>query len=129
MEGDLQDDQPTYVLEDSRDTLSKAEYNDLVEHNDKAKEKKTDLPLSEEEISSTAEDVKQDAHLPYPARTKEHAATIGGSTKRRLAKIYGDDGDELPRSESEDSAPQTKKSKAKKTKKVKLCFDDGTLEG
>ncbi len=127
-----EDDQPTYVVEDSQDTLSKTEYEALRRQNEDEKTGETDPPFSEKDDNSnesTADATKEkDLSTDKVASAKEQVAAIGASNKRRLAKIVGERDEEMTRPEQEDSKQQAKRPEAKKAKKVKLTFDEDTIE-
>lgn len=121
-----EDDEPTYVVEASQDTLSKEEYESLV------KGKVHDKAVNEETSSSTPSlaisklNEKDDAHPPRNEPAKQKVAAIGASNKRRLFKVVGDEGDEDDEAASlvqGEPARQARTPKAKKGKKVKLSFD------
>ena len=126
-----EDDEPTYVVEDSQDTLSKDEYQALVAADDADKEDEDTVHSSAkashgiEEAKSKKDEVTKEAVL-----VKEHVASIGGSTKRRLAKVVGDEEEEEDEAApgKTDSAKDSKKRRVKKGKKMKLSFDEEGTE-
>lgn len=122
-----EDDQPTYVVEDSQDTLSTAEYEALVAAD---KEDENSLPSSAKASPRIQEAVpKKDESTKEAALVKQQVAGIGGSAKRRLGKVVGDEEEEdEAASEKTDSGKNGKKARViKKGKKMKLSFDeDGT---
>ena len=124
------DDQPIYVVEGSEDILSKAEYEALMEHtNDKERDENgcASSPQPHIEAGKLVEGSNEVSEDIAPAKQK--SAAIGGSNKRRIAKVIGeDDNDGGPNQGKKTSVPPTKKSKAKKGKKVKLCFDEEAPE-
>ena len=129
------EDQPTYVVEDSQDTLSKAEYEALLAANNVDKQ-------GENKISSSAklrhdtEEVEKDEMIKEAAAVKQQVASIGRSTKRKLAKVVGDEEVEEEKTEEEEieeaeykdkaARKKDKKIRAKKAKKMKLSFDVNT---
>lgn len=119
-----EDDQPIYVAENSQDILSKAEYEALVAADNVNRVDESHVLPSEinshsnEEAESRKDDVPREAGL-----VKQQVAGIGGSSKRRLAKMVGDEGDEAAPEESY-SEKSSKKHRAKKGKKMKLSFDE-----
>lgn len=124
-----EDDQPTYVAEDSQDILSKAEYEALItaDNADNAdKEDGDDLRSPAKasygigEAGSRKDEVTREV-----AHVKQQVAGIGGSTKRRLAKVIGDEEEDSGKA---DSGKDSKKSKIKKGKKMKLSFDEEGTE-
>lgn len=119
-----EDDQPTYVVEDSQDTLSKAEYEALIAV-DNADKDEDIVPSSAKDNPIIEEaDLKKDEVTGEAIFVEQQVAGIGGSNKRRLAKVIGDGG--------EDEAAcgkggPSKKPRAKKKKKPKLSFaEEGT---
>lgn len=120
VEGDI-DDEPTYVVEGSQDTLSKQEYDDLVRE-----EVVSGDGGSRQQKSSEASTSKQTpenggkAHLDNSlAFTGERAAAIGGARKKRTVTAIGaDDNGE------DKTSGKTKPREGKKGKKVKLSFDE-----
>lgn len=126
---DDEDDQPTFVVEGSQDTLSKAEYEALMEV---ASDEKHDGNEAVSDRQPGAEDEKprdNSTEIPDNATpAKQQSASIGASNKRRFAKIVGDEDEGIAKSQEEDSARTTKKPKIKKGKKVKLSFAEETPE-
>lgn len=125
-EGD-KDDEPTYVVEESQDTLSKAECEALVTTNDADEQKENSMPSSTEvRYGSEEAEPRKDKVFRGAAPAKQQVAGIGCSNKRRLAKIVGDEGEnEVPLEES-GSRKKQEETKVKKGKKIKLSFDEGT---
>ncbi|KAL8801393.1 MAG: hypothetical protein Q9182_004507 [Xanthomendoza sp. 2 TL-2023] len=124
------DDEPVYVHdEDPHEPISKADYEALLkapsteQEPAKVMQSVTSAQLSQETESS---DQVQSGDLVQQALpAKERTAGIGASSKKRSAKIIGDDdsSDEVRKSTTGSEAP--KKQVQKKGKKVKLSFDDG----
>lgn len=114
---DDEDDAPTYVLEDTNQSLSKEEYDALISGKDSKGEE--DPVTDEAEQKAT----KQDESKP-----KDKIAEVGANTKKRkAAKIIGDDqGDSRSEVERDAEKPTTKPAKKpkKKAKAVKLTFGD-----
>ena len=128
---DGEDDQPTYVVEGSQDTLSKAEYEALMgTANDEKQDENEPASSPQPDLGAdkSARGGNEVSENVVPAKQK--TAAIGGSNKRRLAKVVGEDGDDdgEPNVEEKGPAPTGKKPKAKKGKKVKLSFDEEALE-
>jgi len=113
--GDDDDDAPTYVLEDTKESLTKEEYDALVSGKDsKDQEEGTDAR-------------KEDAKDTEP-KLKDKIAEVGaGNKKRKMGKIITDETEESPQDGSDDiekkSAKPVKKPK-KKAKAVKLTFGE-----
>ena len=110
------EDEPTYVVEESQETVTKAEYEALMERPLEDEEEASGEPSSRLESKNMPEHEQSDA-----TRLKtEPVAAIGAiSSKRKVAKIIGDDVQELDRPIQ--SRAQDRK-KATKGKKVKLSF-------
>ncbi|KAF2278661.1 uncharacterized protein EI97DRAFT_448535 [Westerdykella ornata] len=105
---DDEDDAPTYVLEGTNQSLTKAEYEALVAGKD--------ADAAEDSAPTTIE------HKDAPSQPKEKIAEVGkGSKKRKAAKVIG--GDEEDDDAGKDEAKVVKKAK-KKAKPVKLSFGD-----
>lgn len=106
----VEDDDPTYVLSESNDTISKDEYEKLV-----AGKIGTHSKEPSEELAPGPEDTKQ---------SKPPITEVGqASKKRKTAKVIGNDADEnldqLPTQEKLSASIP----KSKKKKKIKLSFD------
>ena len=116
-------DQPTYVVEDSQDVLSNAEYEALAKQHGREKQ--------DEEIktrlNSTAEGDERDKEsqrlVQEDEPSKEKVAAIGAAPKKRLARVIGDEDSETPLSENIQSSEHDKGRKVKKGKRIKLSFD------
>ena len=126
------DEQPTYVVEDSQDTLSKAEYEALLATNDADKQNEKNMPSSREAHHRFEEaELRRDEVATEAAPVKQRVAGIGSSSKRRLAKVVGGEEEEEEEEKEDGSAPEMsdprkrdKKIRAKKGKKMKLSFDE-----
>lgn len=124
-----EDDQPTFVVEGSQDTLSKAEYEALIgvandEKQDGNEAVSDTQPGSRDEKPRECSAEVSDNSMPV----KQINALIGASNKRRFAKIVGNEDEGAAESREEESARATKKPKAKKGKKVKLSFAEEAPE-
>ncbi|MCJ1380021.1 hypothetical protein MMC17_003124 [Xylographa soralifera] len=126
-DNDDDDDEPTYVDEESNDTFTKAQYEAIlmkeeqitldVQHS-KPLKSNNDGPV----IHEPAKEVASETSL-----RKELVAAIGGTGKRRIAKVVGDDG--LDQSGEERSQGTTVgKRSTKKSKKIKLSFNDEGMD-
>ena len=131
------DEQPTYVMAGSQDTLSPAEYEALVATNDADKQDEKAVPSSTEAHHDIEEaELSKDEVTIEAAPVKQRVAGIGSSSKRRLAKVVGEEEEEEEEEEKGDgSTPQKndsrgkdKKIRAKKGKKMKLSFDEEGTE-
>jgi hypothetical protein len=114
--GDDEDDAPTYVMEETNQSLSKEEYDALVAGKDDNK----DEPAADEAGENKDNDAK--------SRSKEKIAEVGANAKKRkAAKIIGDDQDESEKEgEADVKKPDAKSAKKpkKKAKAVKLTFGE-----
>ena len=135
MLGGEEDDQPTYVVEDSQDTLSKAEYEAIRNRSETDTESKRTGAI--DLISSAREDTRNEGDFGSVTKEvgkideipldKQEVAGIGGSAKRKVGKVIDDGEDRAPVVEDEAAAEQPKQLRqvrGKRTKKVKLSFDD-----
>lgn len=125
------DEQPTYVVQDSQDTLSKAEYEALLATNDADKQNDKNMPSSREAQHRFEEaELRKDEVATEAAPVKQRVAGIGSSSKRRLAKVVGEEEEKEDGSAPEMSDPRKrdKKIRAKKGKKMKLSFDERGTE-
>ncbi|MCJ1290741.1 hypothetical protein MMC34_002283 [Xylographa carneopallida] len=117
------DDEPTYVDEESNDTITKAQYEAILEKEEQTtlQEQHSEPTISNNEALVTHE-TTQDVTRDTPPR-KELVAAIGGIGKRRIAKVVGDDSlgknGEVP-----SHGATVGKRSTKKSKKIKLSFDE-----
>ena len=108
---DDEDDAPTYVLEDTNQSMTKAEYEAMVA----GKDGDADEATKEDGEASKTKDLTQ---------TKDNIVEVGKATKKRkAAKIIGEQKDEGVKESTEPEAKVVKKAK-KKAKAVKLTFGD-----
>lgn len=107
---DDEEDAPTYVMEETNDSMTKAEYEAMVAGKE-----------ADDEKTKDAEQAK-DGKLLVAAK-KDNIAEVGkASKKRKVAKVIGDEGD-ADSKDSKEEKKVTKKAK-KKGKTVKLSFGD-----
>lgn len=129
---DDDDDEPTYVDGNNQNAISKADYDALMNPKRLEKEEErsaSSSPLSQnrqmEELASIGK-----AHLNHEAPPSQLEASIGGNLKKRLAKIVGNVSESAHSSpkgnpSTVDSGPVSNfKKKEKKTKKIRLSFDE-----
>ncbi|KAL8658667.1 MAG: hypothetical protein Q9226_000837 [Calogaya cf. arnoldii] len=123
------DDQPVYVHDqDPSETLSKAEYDALLkappteQQSVKEGQADTDVQTSKQLEAQSLESPEGSPQREVAA--KERTAAIGGSSKKRSAKVVGDDAssDEVQKPKTDLQA--AKKNGLKKVKKMKLSFED-----
>ncbi|KAF4759619.1 hypothetical protein N7455_001244 [Penicillium solitum] len=110
---DDDDDEPTYIDEESNEVISKEEYKALVgEHS----------PKGEGEVGDSAKDNStgdQDKSQAEFSTSKQNNLTeVGGQRKRKQAKVVGEDKAEV------EVQPKATSKKSKKPKKIKLSFDE-----
>lgn len=119
------DDEPTYVDEESQQTLTKAEYNEL------AGIKPAGVESTDEKDTPRGPDTENQPTIPENATgqpgtgepRKEAIALIGSTaSKRKAARIVGQEEDDMKIPSRVLNADQKKKSS--KGKKVKLSFDE-----
>lgn len=128
---DDDDDEPTYVDGNSQNAISKADYDTLM---NPQKPEKDERSGSSSPISQSCQMEKHatmsNDRLEHEVPPSQLVASIGGNSKRRLAKTIGHDGKSAHRSPNEnpsviDSGSISKfKKTVKKTKKMKLSFDE-----
>jgi hypothetical protein len=114
---DDEDDAPTYVLEESNESVSKEEYDALVSGKD-----------ANEESYATVEGAGAQPEAKNDVKTKDNIAEVGAKNKKRkVAKIIGEEQDQSSIEVGKDAiglnSKVVKKSK-KKGKTVKLTFGD-----
>ncbi|KAJ5977951.1 hypothetical protein N7501_001293 [Penicillium viridicatum] len=111
---DDDDDEPTYIDEESNEVISKEEYKALVGENS---------PKGEGEAGDSAKDNftgNQDKSQAELSTSKQNNLTeVGGQRKRKQAKVVGED-----KAEAEEVQPKATSKKPKKPKKIKLSFDE-----
>ena len=116
------------MVEDSQDTLSKAEYEALIATKDEDKQNENNI-TSSTEVSHGSEEagLRKDWVTGEAALGKQEVVGIGCSTKRRLAKIVGGGEEEKEATpEKNDSRNKDTKTANRRKKKMKLSFDDYT---
>ncbi|KAF2709941.1 hypothetical protein K504DRAFT_501241 [Pleomassaria siparia CBS 279.74] len=110
---DDEDDAPTYVLEDTHESLSKAEYEAMLAGNDR----------KEEDAASEGTDAKSKPTEIVPEKPKDNIAELGkASKKRKVAKVIAEE-QEGENATGTSTTKAVKKIK-KKSKPVKLSFGD-----
>lgn len=120
---DDDDDEPTYVDEESHDVISKEEYQALVQESNQKDDECPEQEPADEEQSLQGSDGKDNADTAKDAPvSKQNVAEIGGPKKRKQAKVVGKDNKE-PEEEEQRETPTVRKPKQKK-KKIKLSFDE-----
>ena len=123
------DDEPTYVDEDSHDTITKLQYEALLRLADEVASDETHSETPNLLNDGVGCDTPAEDVMEGPLPRKEMVATVGVSAKRRIAKVVGngeDYHDEASGKEvlaTDQKAITLGKKLAKKPKKVKLSFD------
>ncbi|KAJ5209859.1 hypothetical protein N7449_004238 [Penicillium cf. viridicatum] len=111
---DDEDEEPTYIDEESNEVISKEEYKALVGENGMKGE---DEAGDSTKDTSTGDQDKSQAEL---STSKQNNLTeVGGQRKRKQAKVVGED-----KAEVEEVQPKETSKKSKKPKKIKLSFDE-----
>ena len=123
---DAADDEPTYVHEDTLDTISKDEYTALLTHN-KGKvddDRTSSLPDGgEHSDDGVSENTGQQRHEVKPAAQLQ--ANIGSTSKKRLVKAIGDHSEAQEQGSNADGPlPEKPHRNRTKRKKIKLSFDE-----
>lgn len=111
-------------MEESQDTLSKAEYEALLKNGNAEEQHGKDLVSTHKTVSEYIGNANETNEFAKDAPAKQHATAIGASTKRRLAKVVGDEAGDTGAFAKEEPNALTKDIKTKKCKKVKLSFDE-----
>ncbi|KAF2658616.1 hypothetical protein K491DRAFT_652523 [Lophiostoma macrostomum CBS 122681] len=116
---DDEEDAPTYVLEESNQSLTKAEYEALIAGKS---EPETGTTETDAQTGSNVTNVEAKDAAIKP--NKDNIAEVGKTSKKRKAvKVIGEPEDEEKRDTTKSDNKPTKKAK-KKTKPVKLSFGD-----
>ena len=124
-----EDDQPTYVLEENQNTLSKAECEALIAAANASNDDEKRAPSSEKTSYDVEEgEPRKDEIAIEAVLVKQPVAGIGGSIKRKLAKVIGTEEEDEEASNKMDSGKTSKKIKVKKGKKMKLSFDEESID-
>jgi len=121
-DGEDDDDEPTYVDEESNDTLTKAQYEAILTAEQVMLKEQHIEPPKAHNDGAVPQDAAEKISNEISSR-KELVAAIGGAGKRRIAKVVGDDGTDQNGQERVQDANVGKRS-SKKPKKIKLSFND-----
>lgn len=116
MKQDDEDDAPTYVLEETNQSLTKEEYEAFVTGKDGDEDKELVKEGSNEEQAKEG-----------GSKSKDKIAEVGtASKKRKVAKVISDeqDGIEVEENDAKKSESKAVKKAKKKSKIVKLTFGD-----
>ena len=128
-----EDDEPTYVDEESHEVISKTEYATMLHAGDRS------MPLVESRVdeSVTAGLSKQAEPIGESGKTqapkKEAVAAIGGSAKRRIVKVVGEEDNSYEstkdrvtqgKEKKDVESPSSGKKNAKRARKIKLAFEE-----
>lgn len=117
------------MVEESHDTMTKAEYEALLGQTapQKQNEQQKNFPDQSEDSTDDAAD-KEPESTQKLANVKQQVASIGATTKRRSVRTVGDDDVEVNDGRSHESRGVPKTTKKSK-KRVKLSFDEDVAEG
>ncbi|KAG9632466.1 hypothetical protein KCU64_g16236, partial [Aureobasidium melanogenum] len=128
--GDDDDDAPTYVVEGSSETLTKAEYEKLASGDGEESDAKSKFGDVKDMVTGelTGDSPKASGALPdesdAPARASATVDAGKATKKRKVAKVVGgDDEDEASTQDTTKDESKPKKIK-KKGKPIKLSFGD-----
>ncbi|KAL8929114.1 MAG: hypothetical protein Q9172_000657 [Xanthocarpia lactea] len=126
---DEDDDQPLYVHDqDPSETLSKAEYDALLKAPSPEQQTVTEAQPDPDAQASNELEALPQANLEGQAQqelaTEERTAGIGGSSKKRSAKVVGGDASSDEVHKRKTGSQISKKQGPKKGKKMKLSFED-----
>lgn len=122
------DDAPVYIDEETNETISKEDYETLV-NGPEGKDGGTDKDKDKEEVEDTTDPAKPkptEQAASDDARLQQNSAEIGTQKKRRKAKVIQEEEVAEDTSRSKDSSEAAKlntKPNAKR-KKIKLSFDE-----
>ncbi|ODM15681.1 hypothetical protein SI65_08915 [Aspergillus cristatus] len=121
---DDEDDEPTYVDEESNEVISKEEYKALVQESNQKDDEHPEQEPADKEQNAPGSDEKDTADTGKDApASKQNVAEIGGPKKRKQAKVVGEDNKEPEVGAAQREVPAARKPKQKK-KKIKLSFDE-----
>lgn len=119
-----EDDDPTYVLEENNDTISKVEYEALLQKQSTAAQQETAAPGTGK-TPSEDEGTEPFPDLNMNTKTTHLISEPGQRKKRKVAKVIGEEQDEdvanSPAHPPKGATPHNKTSKPKK-KLIKLSF-------
>jgi hypothetical protein len=124
------DESPTYVLEDSGETVTKEMFEKMIAENKKGED---GSQVADAEGNQQGNGAQSEGNG-NANQHKQQVAKIGAlSKKRKMAKIVreGSDSDEAAEEKSnrKDSSKRNIQKAKKKVKQVKLTFDDDDEEG
>ncbi|KAH0342384.1 hypothetical protein KCU81_g5780, partial [Aureobasidium melanogenum] len=130
--GDDDDDAPTYVVEGSSETLTKAEYEKLATGGGEQSDAKSKFADVKDMVTGelTGDSPKASGALPdesdAPARASATVDAGKATKKRKVAKVVGGDDDEEDEANTKDTSKDESKPKKvkKKGKPIKLSFGD-----
>lgn len=128
---DDDDDAPTYVVEGSSETLTKAEYDKLTSGDGEESDAKSKFGDVKDMVTGelTGDSPKASGALPdesdAPARASATVDAGKATKKRKVAKVVGGD-DDVDEANTQDTSKDESKSKKikKKGKPIKLSFGD-----
>ena len=119
----VEDDQPTYIMEGDGEVVSKATFDQMVSHSDIETQNAVNSANEGRKGVSGETQAAQESHLTNPCdATKSPATAIGARTRKRRIKVINESA-EVSCDQNVEKNPQTS-TKAKRSKKVKLSFED-----
>ena len=120
LKDDDEDNEPTYVDETTRHTISKADFEAMQSNDNESLDanKVGKLPKA-----SGGQEVPTGESGPEAPVQKQQLAAIGGPIKRKVVKVVGQE-DENLEAEPTGKVRTKMRNVAKKAKKVKLSFDE-----
>lgn len=128
---DDDDDGPTYVDEESHDTISKAEFEAMAGDAARTENEKTSTETpGAPETSEPSDKGGSGPNLTQTLAPKENVVDVGARKKRKVVKAVGesqavDEPDATPTEESKlDERPRKPMAPKGKKKKMKLSFDN-----
>lgn len=118
-----EDDQPTYVMEGDGETVSKADFDQMVSQSDIETQNAGNSVNTGRESLPGEEQALQGSPLTTPCdATKSHTTAIGARTRKRRIKAVNESA-EVSCDQNPEKNTQTP-IKGKRSKKVKLSFED-----
>ncbi|MDI1489399.1 MAG: hypothetical protein OHK93_008677 [Ramalina farinacea] len=118
-----EDDQPTYVMEGDGETVSKADFDQMVSQSDIETQNVGNAVNTGKEDVPGKRQALQGSPLTTPCDAiQSHTTTIGAKSRKRGIKAVNESA-ELSCDQNSEKKPQTP-IKGKRSKKVKLSFED-----
>lgn len=112
----LEDDEPTYVDEESNEVITKEEYAAMLDNSNKGEGRNK---TEEAEIEGNTTQKHSPQNKVNGKETKQKVVEIGTAKKRKQRRAIGEVSQET------ETPPVKKSQKSKQKKKIKLSFDEG----